>query len=144
MDDIATATVSIQRFPMLLLAAFATLALVLAAVGMYGVISYSVTQRVLEIGIRVALGAGRPDVLRMIVGEGVLLSLIGIASGIAAATILAPALPSFSHLLYGIKATDPITFLITSVVLICTGTVACYLPARRAARLDPMVALRVD
>jgi len=133
-----------RRFPTVLLVAFAGLALVLASVGTYGVISYSASQRMHEIGIRMALGAKQQDVLRMIIGEGVLLALAGIAIGTSAALILAPALPSLSHLLYGIKATDPLTFFGTSFVLTSTAILACYIPARRAAQFDPMIALRSE
>src|SRR6266850_899427 len=133
-----------QRFPTFLLTAFAVLALVLASVGTYGVISYSTSQRTHEIGIRVALGASRRDVLQMIIGEGVRLGLIGVAIGASAALIFARALPGFSHLLYGIGASDPLTLVGTSFVLMGTAILACYIPARRAARLDPMIALRSE
>ena len=142
MQAIVAASMSVQRFPMMLFGAFATLALLLAAVGVYGVFSYSVTQRVPELGIRMALGANPRDVLRMIIVEGVDLALIGVVTGTSIAVIVAQVLPSFSRLLYGIKATDPLTLAVTSLVLMSTVIVACYIPARRAANLDPMITLR--
>jgi predicted permease len=144
MQELIARSMGRQRFPTVLLVAFAGLALVLASVGTCGVISYSTSQRMHEIGIRMALGASRRDVLRMIIGQGVRLALIGIAIGTSAALILAQALPSFSHLLYGISASDPLTFASTSLVLTSTAILACYVPARRAARLDPMIALRSE
>jgi hypothetical protein len=128
--------------PMVLLGAFAILALLLASVGIYGVISYSMTQRVREIGIRMALGAVKRDVLRMVVGQGLRLAVAGIAIGAVAALLLARLLPSFSHLLYGVWPWDPLTLMAVSLVLISVALLACYLPARRAARVDPMIALR--
>jgi putative ABC transport system permease protein len=133
-----------QRFPMLLLVAFAVLALLLASIGIYGVISYSVTERVREIGIRMALGAEKRDVLRMVVGQGLRLAVAGVAIGLVAGFILAQLLSSFTHLLYGIRAGDPLTFIAVGLGLLAAAVLACYIPARRAARLDPMVALRQE
>jgi predicted permease len=144
MQSLVSRSMARQRFPMILLSAFAALALVLATVGIYGVISYSMTQRVREIGIRMALGAVKRDVLQMVVGHGLRLALAGVAIGLAAQLILARVLLSFSHLLYGVRATDPWTFLAVSLVLIGAALAACYLPARRAAALDPMIALRQE
>jgi predicted permease len=137
-------SLSSQRFPMILLGVFAGLALLLASIGIYGVISYSVIQRVHEIGIRMALGAERRDVFRMVIGQGLRLALAGVAIGAAAALILARLLSSFSHLLYGVGAGDPITFVAVSAILIGVATLACYIPARRATKVDPTVALRYE
>lgn len=144
MEELVSRSMGRQRFPTFLLVAFAGLALVLASVGTYGVISYSTSQRMHEIGIRMALGANRRDVLRMIVGQGVQLALIGVAIGIFAALMFGRTLSGFSHLLYGIEASDPLTFVGTSFVLMSTAILACYIPARRAARLDPTIALRSE
>jgi predicted permease len=142
MEELVSQSMSKQRFPMLLLVAFAVLALLLACVGIYGVISYAMAQRVRELGIRMALGAVQRDVLQMVLGHGLRLALIGVAAGAAVALILTRVLPSFSHLLHGIRAGDPLTFIVVSLLSISATLLACYLPARRAARLDPMVALR--
>jgi predicted permease len=144
MQEIVSGSMGRQRFPMLLLVAFAVLALLLAFVGTYSVISYSTTRRVHEIGIRMALGAVNSDVLRMVIGQGLRLALIGVATGVAAALILTRVLSSFSHLLYGVRASDPLTFAAVSLVLLCAALLACYIPARRAARLDPTIALRQE
>src|SRR5271170_2384833 len=137
-------SLSSQRFPMILLGVFAGLALLLASIGIYGVISYSVIRRVHEIGIRMALGAERRDVFRMVIEQGLRLALSGVAIGAAAALILARLLSSFSHLLYGVGTGDPATFMAVSAVLIGVAILACYIPARRAMRVDPMVALRCE
>ncbi len=129
------------RFAMLLIAAFGGLALALAAVGMYGVVSYSVTRRTQEIGIRMALGAARGDVFGMIVGQGAKFAALGVAIGIAAALILTPLMRSF---LYGVRPADPITFAGVSLLLVAIALAACYVPARRAMRLNPTVALRYE
>ncbi|MGB8849847.1 MAG: ABC transporter permease [Candidatus Acidiferrales bacterium] len=144
MRKIAADSMSSQRFPMILLAAFAGLALLLASVGIYGVISYSVSQRVHEIGIRMALGAERRAIFSMVIGQGLRLVLIGLAIGAASALILTRLLTSFSHLLYGVGGSDPITFASVSVLLIGVAAWACYVPARRATKVDPMVALRYE
>jgi predicted permease len=142
MQELVSGSMGRQRFPMLLLVAFAVLALLLALVGTYGVISYSTSRRVHEIGIRMALGATKQDVLQIVIGQGLKIALTGVATGAVAALILTRVLPSFSHLLYGVRASDPLTFVAVPLLLISAALLACYLPARRAARLDPMAALR--
>jgi len=137
-------SLSSQRFPMILLGVFAGLALLLASIGIYGVISYSVVLRVHEIGIRMALGAQRRDVFRMVIGQGLRLAMAGVAIGAATALVLARLLSSFSHLLFGVGANDPATFVTVSVILTGVAILACYIPARRAMRVDPMVALRYE
>jgi predicted permease len=144
MQEIVSESMSSQRLPMILLGTFAGLALLLASVGIYGVISYSVSQRVHEIGIRMALGANKRDVFRMVVGRGIALALVGLAIGVLAALILTRLLSRFSLLLYGIGASDPLTFTTVSVMLILVAVLACYIPARRAMKVDPMVALRYE
>jgi len=142
MREIIAESLTAQRFPMVLLSAFAGFALLLASLGTYAVISYSTAQRIPEIGIRMALGAEKHTVFQMVLEQGVRLALFGIGIGAAAALLLARVLSSFSHLLYGVRAGDPLTLAIVSLVLMSTSAFACYLPARRATRVDPMIALR--
>ncbi len=127
------------RFNMLLLSIFAATALALAVVGIFGVISYAVAQRTREIGIRMALGAKPGDVLALVVKQGLGLALAGVAIGLGAAAIVTRGMAS---LLYGISATDPLAFAGVSAVLIAAALAATYLPARRAAKVDPMISLR--
>jgi len=134
-------TVAVTRSLMLLFSSFAMLALVLASVGIYGIVSYSVGQRTREIGIRMALGAQRTDVLKLILRNGLILTSVGVAIGIAGAYALTRFLAS---LLFGIKPTDPKTFVIVSVGLFIVALVACLIPARRATKVDPLVALRYE
>jgi predicted permease len=144
MQEFVSESMEGHRFPMVLLVAFAALALLLASVGIYGVISYSMTQRVREIGIRMALGAVKRDVLRMVIGQGLRLAVAGVAIGALASVVFARLLTSFSHLLYGVGPNDPLTLIAVSAVLISVALLACYLPARRAATVDPMIALRQE
>ena len=141
MESIISDSLASQRFSMAVLTIFAALALALASVGIYGVISYLVGQRTQEIGIRIALGANRSDVLRMVLGDGMKMTLIGVAIGIAAAAGLTRLMAS---LLFGVSARDPLTFLCVAALLTLVALVACYLPARRAMRVDPMVVLRYE
>jgi len=142
MQQLVSGSMATQNFPMMLLAAFAALALLLASVGIYAVISYSVAGRLHEIGIRMALGAERRTVFQMVIEQGVRLAVFGVGIGASAALLLARVLSSFSHLLYGVRAGDPMTLAIVSLVLVSTSAFACYLPASRATRVDPMIALR--
>jgi putative ABC transport system permease protein len=141
LQQLISRSVAAPRFLTLFLGMFASLAVLLAAVGLYGLVSYSVSLRTRELGIRMALGAEKRDVVRMVIGQGLRLTLIGVAIGVAGALALTRFL---SSLLYGVKPTDPLTFIAVSLILIAVALVACYIPARRAAKVDPMVALRYE
>ncbi|HEU0253487.1 MAG TPA: ABC transporter permease, partial [Pyrinomonadaceae bacterium] len=141
LESILARESSTRRFNAMLFSVFAALALVLAATGVYGVLSYSVSQRTHEVGIRMALGAGRLDVLRLFMGQGMRLVLLGLVIGLGGAFAVTRLM---SSLLYGVSTTDKTTFLIVAGVLMFVGVLACYLPARRATRVDPLVALRYE
>ena len=139
MEDLMNGSIAEQRFRALLLGTFASVALILAGIGIYGVIAYSVAQRTNEMGVRMALGAERSDVLRLVVGHGALLAGIGICIGLAIALAVMQAI---SRLLFGVNARDPLTFAIAALAIFAVAVAASYFPARRATRVDPMVALR--
>jgi putative ABC transport system permease protein len=141
MEDNIASTVAQPRFRTWLIGIFAALAVMLAAVGIYGVMSYSVTQRTNEIGIRVTLGAQSTDVVRIVVGEGLRFALIGVVIGVASGLLLTRLLQSF---LYGISASDPVTFIGVTVLLVGVALAASFFPARRATRVDPIIALRYE
>ncbi|HXA65869.1 MAG TPA: ABC transporter permease [Bryobacteraceae bacterium] len=141
LDQQLAQSVSTQRFSMTLLALFGGLALSLAAIGVYGVTAYTAAQRTHEVGVRRALGAQPADIVKLVLGEGLRLGLVGVIVGIACALALTRVM---RNLLYGVSATDPITFFAVSAVLVGVALAACYLPARRAARVDPIVALRFE
>ena len=141
MDERIGRSLSSRRFSTVLLALFAGLALTLAAVGIYGIVAYSVTERTHEIGVRVALGAQRRDVMAMVVGQGMTMTIVGAAIGVAASAALARLM---SSLLFGVSAVDPATFVAIPLLLIAVALAACYVPARRATRVDPLQSLRAE
>ena len=139
MQDLLGGSLAQPRFRTLLLGVFAAMALILAATGLYGVIAYAVTQRTNELGVRMALGAQKSDVLKMVVGEGAQLAAIGIGIGLVVAF---PLMRIISRLLFGVNAADPLTFAATSSVILLVALAASYLPALKAIKVDPLVALR--
>ena len=141
MENVVSSSFAARRLSMILLGVFAALALVLACVGIYGVVSYLVGQRTHEIGVRMALGAQRSDVLRLVLGQGARMALIGVTIGIAAALGLTRLM---ANQLFGVTAHDPLTFADVAILLLIVAVIACYIPARRAMRVDPMVALRYE
>jgi len=141
MDDIVARSIATQRMAMMLLSVFSGLALLLSSIGIYGVVAYLVGQRTQEIGVRIALGASRKDVLRMVLSQGMRTTLIGVAVGIAAALGLTRLI---AKLIYGVGATDPLTFVSVAILLTGVALLACYVPARRAMSVDPIVALRYE
>ena len=141
MEQALSHSVSARRFSMILLSVFAALALILAAVGIYGVISYSVAQRTREVGIRMALGAQTTDVLKLVVRDGLQLVVIGVAVGLIAAFALTRLMTT---LLFGVTPTDVLTYASVALALVAVALAACYIPARRATKVDPLVALRFE
>jgi putative ABC transport system permease protein len=139
MEQLVAQSVAQRRFGMFLLGMFALFAVLLAGVGIYGVMSYSVSQRTQEIGVRMALGARSNDVLRMIVGHGMSLTLFGVGIGLAGAFALTRLM---TRLLFQVTPTDALTFASVSLAVIVVALLACYVPARRATKVDPLVALR--
>jgi putative ABC transport system permease protein len=141
MEDILAASIGARRFNTVLLGLFAGIATILAAVGVYGMISYSVAQRTREIGIRMALGARRVDVMKLVLRNGMIMALSGVAIGLAGAFALTRLMTT---LLFGVTPTDAVTYAIVSASLLAMALLACYIPARRAAKVDPLVALRYE
>jgi putative ABC transport system permease protein len=141
MESLIDQSTGPRRFAMLLLGSFAGVALILASIGLYGVMSFMVTQRARELGVRVALGASTREVLTMVLGQGVKLAGIGVAIGLVASLLLTRLM---AKMVFSVSTTDPITFIAISVTLITVALVASYLPARRATKADPIVALRAE
>jgi putative ABC transport system permease protein len=141
LEELLADSLARRQFAMLLLSIFAVIALFLATIGIYGVMSYSVSQRSHEIGIRIALGAQTSDVLWLVIGEGIKLAFLGVTIGLGGAWALTRLMKT---LLFGVSATDPTTFGVIALFLIGVVLLACYLPARRATKVDPLTALRLD
>jgi putative ABC transport system permease protein len=141
MQDVVSDSLAQRRFAMQVVGLFGVLALLLASIGIYGVMAYSVSQRTREIGIRVALGASRGVILRWVLGQGMVLILAGVSTGLIGAFALTRLLRT---LLFGVAPTDPITYVGVAVLLALVALLACYIPARRATKVDPLVALRYE
>jgi putative ABC transport system permease protein len=141
MDDLLTRAAGEPRFLMFLISGFATIALILAAIGVYGVTAYAVTERTREICIRMALGAQASDVFRLVVKQGMILALAGVGVGLAGAFALTRVMKS---LLFGVNAADPPTFALVALLFATVALLACWLPARRATKFDPMFALKYE
>jgi ABC-type antimicrobial peptide transport system permease subunit len=144
MKEIVAGTMARRNFALLLLSIFAGVAMVLATTGIYGVMSYMVTQRTHEMGIRMALGATSGGVVRLVAGNGLKLSVIGVGIGLVAAYAVTRVMSELSGLLFGVSPTDPATFGVIATLLIIVALAACYVPALRASKVDPMVALRYE
>jgi ABC-type antimicrobial peptide transport system permease subunit len=142
MEDLVGESLSAQRFNLRLLGLFAALAVALAGVGTFGVMRYIVEQRTAEIGVRMALGAGRGQVLREVLREGLALAVAGLAFGVFGSVLLARTITALSSLLHGVTATDPLTLAAVLLLLLAVAVVACWAPARKATSVDPTVALR--
>jgi putative ABC transport system permease protein len=141
MEEVLSRSIAQERFNVSLLGLFATIGLILAAIGIYGVMSYAVTQRTHEFGLRIALGAQMKDVLRLVISNGMTLALIGVAIGLAGAFALTRLMTS---LLFGVTPIDAPTFVTVSILLLAVALVACYIPARRAMKVNPLIALRYE
>jgi putative ABC transport system permease protein len=141
MDQLVDRTISQRRFNLMLLGSFAALALILAAVGLYGLISYTTARRTHEIGIRIALGAQTGAVMKLVIGQGIKLALIGVLIGMGGALAVTQLMRS---LLFGVSAIDPLTFVVVAVSLTLVALAACWIPARRATKVDPLVALKYE
>jgi putative ABC transport system permease protein len=141
MEDLLTEETGSRRLGMILLSVYAGLALLLASLGIYGVLSYFVTQQTPEIGVRMALGARQGDILRLVLGKGMVMTALGITVGLVATFALTRLMAS---LLFGVSASDPPTFALIALLLAAVAFLACFIPARRATRVDPMVALRYE
>jgi putative ABC transport system permease protein len=141
LSEMVAQTYGTLRFPMMLVWIFAVLALVLSSIGIFGVMSYTVSRRTQELAIRMALGADRATVLRLVLREGLRLTLVGVVIGLAASLALSRVMAGY---VYGIKSTDPLTFAVASLLLMLAALAACYVPARRAMRVEPMRALRTE
>jgi ABC-type antimicrobial peptide transport system permease subunit len=141
LSEVSALSLKSRKFNLLLLGAFAGSALILAVAGLYGVMAYWVERRTGELGTRIALGATRGHVLRLVLRQGFITALIGVAAGISGAVALTRTLRSF---LFGLSSTDPLTFASVALLLILVALLACYIPARRAAKVDPMAALRCE
>ncbi len=141
MSEVIASSLAERQFSMILFGIFAALALLLASIGIYGVVSYLAGQRTHEIGVRMAMGARPRDVLRLVLGQGLKMAFLGVAVGITAALALTRLM---ANLLFGVSATDPITFAGVGIILTFVALLACFVPARRATRVDPIVALRYE
>ena len=141
MEQIVAQSVAPRRFSMLLLTVFAVAALALASLGIYGLLSYAVAQRSREIGVRIALGAQSSDVPKLVIGQGMKLAFIGVAIGLVASLALTRTMKT---LLFGVSATDPLTFAAIALLLTLVALLACFVPARRATKVDPLAALRAE